>query len=61
VLGQPGHDQIVAGLAAADAMVDRITGHSRRQVRAMPNLRERTLAPGPAPRRRCRRLLLSCG
>jgi D-alanyl-D-alanine carboxypeptidase (penicillin-binding protein 5/6) len=26
VLGQPGHDQIVAGLAAAVAMVDRITG-----------------------------------
>jgi serine-type D-Ala-D-Ala carboxypeptidase (penicillin-binding protein 5/6) len=28
VLGQPGHDQITAGLAAADAMVDRIAGHS---------------------------------
>jgi serine-type D-Ala-D-Ala carboxypeptidase (penicillin-binding protein 5/6) len=27
VLGQPGHDQIAAGLAAADALVDRITGH----------------------------------
>ncbi len=26
VLGQPGHDQIAAGLAAADAMVDRIAG-----------------------------------
>jgi serine-type D-Ala-D-Ala carboxypeptidase (penicillin-binding protein 5/6) len=26
VLGQPGHDRIAAGLAAADAMVDRITG-----------------------------------
>jgi len=26
VLGQPGDDQIAAGLAAADAMVDRITG-----------------------------------
>jgi serine-type D-Ala-D-Ala carboxypeptidase (penicillin-binding protein 5/6) len=50
VLGQPGHDQIAAGLAAADAMVDRIAGHSRRQVRAMPRLRERTLAPGTAPR-----------
>jgi D-alanyl-D-alanine carboxypeptidase (penicillin-binding protein 5/6) len=24
VLGQPGHNQIAAGLAAADAMVDRI-------------------------------------
>jgi serine-type D-Ala-D-Ala carboxypeptidase (penicillin-binding protein 5/6) len=44
VLGQPGHDQIAAGLAAADAMVDRIAGHSRRQVRAMPDLRQRTLA-----------------
>ena len=39
VLGQPGHDQIAAGLAAADAMVDRIAGHSRRHVRAMPDLR----------------------
>ena len=28
VLGQPGHDQIAAGLAAADAMVDRIAGRS---------------------------------
>jgi D-alanyl-D-alanine carboxypeptidase (penicillin-binding protein 5/6) len=50
VLGQPGHDQIAAGLAAADAMVDRIAGHSRRQVPAMPVLRQRTLAPGTAPR-----------
>jgi D-alanyl-D-alanine carboxypeptidase (penicillin-binding protein 5/6) len=30
VLGQPGDDQIAAGLVAADAMVDRIAGHSRR-------------------------------
>jgi len=29
VLGQPGHNQIAAGLAAADAMVDRITGQRR--------------------------------
>jgi serine-type D-Ala-D-Ala carboxypeptidase (penicillin-binding protein 5/6) len=50
VLGQPGHDQIAAGLAAADAMVDRIAGHSRRQVGAMPDLRQRTLAPRTAPR-----------
>src|SRR6266540_3628134 len=50
VLGQPGHDQIAAGLAAADAMVDRIAGHSRRQAPAMPDLRQRTLAPGTAPR-----------
>jgi serine-type D-Ala-D-Ala carboxypeptidase (penicillin-binding protein 5/6) len=27
VLGQPGHDQIAAGLAAADELVDRIAGH----------------------------------
>src|SRR5439155_5869086 len=40
VLGQPGQDQIVAGLAAADAMVDRIAGRSRRQVRAMPDLQQ---------------------
>ena len=40
VLGQPGHDRIAAGLAAADAMVDRIAGHSRRAP-----------APGTAPRR----------
>ena len=45
VLGQPGHDQIAAGLAAADAMVDRIAGH-----RAVPGPRQRTLAPGTAPR-----------
>jgi D-alanyl-D-alanine carboxypeptidase (penicillin-binding protein 5/6) len=50
VLGQPGHDKIAAGLAAADAMVDRIAGHSRRQVPAMPDLRRGTLAPGTAPR-----------
>jgi D-alanyl-D-alanine carboxypeptidase (penicillin-binding protein 5/6) len=29
VLGQPGHDRIAAGLAAADAMVDRIAGRDR--------------------------------
>jgi serine-type D-Ala-D-Ala carboxypeptidase (penicillin-binding protein 5/6) len=28
VLGQPGHDRIAAGLAAADAMVDRLAGES---------------------------------
>jgi D-alanyl-D-alanine carboxypeptidase (penicillin-binding protein 5/6) len=47
VLGQPGHDQIAAGLAAADAMVDRITGH-----RAAPDLRQPTLPPLPVPGRR---------
>jgi D-alanyl-D-alanine carboxypeptidase (penicillin-binding protein 5/6) len=45
MLGQPGHDQIAAGLEAADAMVDRIAGHSRRQVGAMPDLSQPTLAP----------------
>jgi len=49
VLGQPGHDRIAAALAAAAAMVDRIAGHARRQVPAMPDLRQRTLAPGAAP------------
>jgi len=48
VLGQPGHNQIAAGLAAADAMVDRIASHSRRQVRAMPDLQHR-LPPIRAP------------
>ena len=28
VLGQPGHDRIEAGLAAADAMVDRLAGRA---------------------------------
>ena len=50
VLGQPGHDRIAAGLAAADAMVDRIAGRSRRQVPAMPDLRQRTLVRGSASR-----------
>src|SRR5436305_974995 len=44
VLGQPGHEQIAAGLAAADAMIDRIAGH-----RAAPDLRQPTLSPLPAP------------
>jgi D-alanyl-D-alanine carboxypeptidase (penicillin-binding protein 5/6) len=44
VLRQPGHDQIAAGLAAADAMVDRIAGH-----RAMPDLKQQTLPPRTAP------------
>jgi D-alanyl-D-alanine carboxypeptidase (penicillin-binding protein 5/6) len=51
VLGQPGHDQIAAGLAAADAMVDRIAGHSRRQVRAMPDLQQLGPAPPSHPSR----------
>jgi D-alanyl-D-alanine carboxypeptidase (penicillin-binding protein 5/6) len=49
VLGQPGNDQIAAGLAAADAMVDRITGH-----RSAADLGQRTspppmTAPGSQP------------
>ena len=44
VLGQPGHDRIAAGLAAADAMVDRIAGRRR-----VPDLHERTLPRRPAP------------
>jgi len=46
VLGQPGHDQIAAGLAAADAMVDRIAGHSPPQVPVQPDLRQRARTPG---------------
>jgi D-alanyl-D-alanine carboxypeptidase (penicillin-binding protein 5/6) len=45
VLGQPGDDRVAAGLAAADAMVDRIAGQ-----RATPDLQQRTLPPGGAPR-----------
>jgi serine-type D-Ala-D-Ala carboxypeptidase (penicillin-binding protein 5/6) len=46
VLGQPGRDRIAAGLAAADAMVDRISGD-----RAVPDLRQRIPVPPTAPRR----------
>jgi D-alanyl-D-alanine carboxypeptidase (penicillin-binding protein 5/6) len=42
VLGQPG---LVAAFAAADVMVDRITGQSPRQVPTSPGLRQRTLPP----------------
>jgi D-alanyl-D-alanine carboxypeptidase (penicillin-binding protein 5/6) len=45
VLGQPGHNRITAGLAAADAMVDRIAGQ-----RAVPDLQQRSLPLGTAPR-----------
>jgi D-alanyl-D-alanine carboxypeptidase (penicillin-binding protein 5/6) len=48
VLGQPGHDPIAAGLAAADAMVDRIAGGP-----AVPDRDGRNLpvpdAPGSSP------------
>jgi D-alanyl-D-alanine carboxypeptidase (penicillin-binding protein 5/6) len=50
VLGQPGHDQIAAGLAAADAMVNRLAGH-----RAVPDLQQRDARSGDAlepPRQR---------
>jgi D-alanyl-D-alanine carboxypeptidase (penicillin-binding protein 5/6) len=47
VLGQPGHDRIAAGLAAADALVARIAGD-----RAGPDLRQGTAAPGTPPRAR---------
>jgi D-alanyl-D-alanine carboxypeptidase (penicillin-binding protein 5/6) len=52
VLGQPGDDQIAAGLAAADGLVDRIAGDSPRPVGAMPDLREPALSPATAPRGR---------
>ena len=45
VLGQPGDDRISAGLAAADAMVARIAGDSRRSGRGFPGLPR----PAPAP------------
>jgi D-alanyl-D-alanine carboxypeptidase (penicillin-binding protein 5/6) len=45
VLGQPGHDQIAAGLAAAHAMADRITGQP-----ATPDLPQPTPPPGTPPR-----------
>jgi serine-type D-Ala-D-Ala carboxypeptidase (penicillin-binding protein 5/6) len=44
VLGQPGHDQIAAGLAAAEAMVDRIAGH-----RTASDLPQRSPPLGSAP------------
>jgi D-alanyl-D-alanine carboxypeptidase (penicillin-binding protein 5/6) len=47
VLGQPGHNQIEAGLAAGDAMVDGIVGQSPREVRPIPDLRQRALPPKP--------------
>jgi len=49
VLGQPGDNQVAGGLAAADAMVDRIAGHRLRQVRGVPELPPPPLAPGIAP------------
>jgi D-alanyl-D-alanine carboxypeptidase (penicillin-binding protein 5/6) len=45
VLGQPGDDRVEAGLVAADAMVDRITGQ-----RTTPGQGQRTLPPATPPR-----------
>jgi D-alanyl-D-alanine carboxypeptidase (penicillin-binding protein 5/6) len=45
VLGQPGDDQIAAGLAAAEAIVDRITGQRLRHHRPTRH----SLPPLPAP------------
>ena len=45
VLGQPGDDRVAAGLAAADAMVDRIAGQG-----AVPDSPQPTPAPGTPPR-----------
>ena len=50
VLGQPGRDEAAGGLEAADAMVDRIAGHTERQVPALPGLGQQPLAPGNPPR-----------
>ena len=49
VLGQPGHDRIAAGLAAAAAMVDRIAGQ-----RAVPDSPQLAPAPGALPRMHAR-------
>jgi len=49
VLGQPGHDQIDAGLAAADAMVERIAGD-----RVGPASPQPMPPPGPLPRTHAR-------
>jgi D-alanyl-D-alanine carboxypeptidase (penicillin-binding protein 5/6) len=50
VLGLPGHDRIAAGLAAAEAMVDRIAGNSRRRGPGLPGLRRRAPAlPAASP------------
>jgi D-alanyl-D-alanine carboxypeptidase (penicillin-binding protein 5/6) len=49
VLGQPGDNRVAAGLAAADAMVDRIAGD-----RATPDLPRPTPSPGTLPRMHAR-------
>jgi D-alanyl-D-alanine carboxypeptidase (penicillin-binding protein 5/6) len=50
VLGQPGHDELAAGLAAADAMVDRIAGRSRPQGPAVTSHPLRDVADAGPPR-----------
>jgi serine-type D-Ala-D-Ala carboxypeptidase (penicillin-binding protein 5/6) len=49
VLGQPGNGQVAAALAAADAMVNRITGHRDAPAPQQPNP-----APGTPPRTHAR-------
>jgi serine-type D-Ala-D-Ala carboxypeptidase (penicillin-binding protein 5/6) len=48
VLGQPGDDRIAAGLAAADVMVDRISGHRTTPDLGQPSVPPLT-EPGMAP------------
>ena len=62
VLGQPGDDQVAAGLAAADAMVDRIAGqgpcrmHSRsRHQELRPDWRREPAPHARSAENRCRR------
>lgn len=49
ILGQPGSgDQLAAGLTAAEAMVDRISGHSPRRIPAAPGVQHRPPSLPPA-------------
>lgn len=47
VLGQSGADRIAAGLVAAAAFVDRITGHSPQRLPGAPGRRQRNPSPPP--------------
>src|SRR5579872_1646084 len=49
VLGQPGFDQVEAGLATAAAMVDRIAGNRATAAPRQPDLRQLTLPPLAPP------------
>jgi D-alanyl-D-alanine carboxypeptidase (penicillin-binding protein 5/6) len=51
VLGQPGGGQATGGLAAAAAMVDRISGRPRQRLRALPAVPGPSLAQPAAPQR----------